>query len=145
ADQAQGVVGPNCGGLLETAGNRLEWLQTLKPPPVAPLIPLGSTGAFEGATYTVLGFVERSVTSEGERYPWHEYLLYEPRAGFRWLVESSGHWSFVRPLAPGELTAAREARVVSLHGKTFRRFQGGLTVVDHVLGEFYWRVEVGET
>ena len=63
---------------------------------------VGATGSFEGTTLTVIGFLVRSVTWEGERFAWSEYLLYQPRLGFRWLVEGDGHWSYVRPVAAAE-------------------------------------------
>ena len=47
----------------------------------SPPFPLGSKGRLGGVEWTVIGAMERSVTVEGVRYPWREYLLYEPRAG----------------------------------------------------------------
>ena len=62
-----------------------------------------------GMAWTVIGFMERSVTVEGIRYPWQEYLLYEPRQGFRWLVESKGHWSLRGAHQRGRREPARPA------------------------------------
>ena len=36
-----------------------------------------------------IGAVVRSVTFDGIKYYWHEYLLYNPMVGFRWLVPVS--------------------------------------------------------
>ncbi len=139
-DQTQRIACPYCGSLLDAASFAV--LEALASPPVTPLIPLGSKGRLEGKEWTVIGFLERSVTVEDIRYPWHEYLLYEPRHGFRWLVEAKGHWSFVEPARAGDVRSVGENK--EYLGVTFKHFQGGTARVDHVLGEFYWAVARGD-
>jgi hypothetical protein len=129
--------------LLDATRN-LEVLEAISRVAVTPRIPLGSRGRLHGVEWTVIGFLERSVTAEGIRYPWQEYLLYEPARGFRWLVESKGHWSFVEPLNPGDVGRPYTG-LPEYEGTSFRHFQGGEATVDHVLGEFYWAVARGET
>jgi hypothetical protein len=142
-DQTQRVACPYCGSLLDATRN-LAVLEAIGRPQVTPRIPLGSKGRLHGVEWTVIGFLERSVTAEGIRYPWQEYLLYEPKRGFRWLVESKGHWSFVEPLNPGDVDRPTSG-LPMYEGLSFRHFQGGEARVDHVLGEFYWAVARGET
>jgi hypothetical protein len=141
-DQTQRVACPWCGSLLD-ATKDLAILEALDSVPVKPLIPLGSKGGMEGATWTVIGFMERSATVEGIRYPWHEYLLYEPRKGFRWLVDARGHWSFVEPVNAGDVGEGMDR--VLYQGNSFKHFQSSAVVVDHVLGEFYWAVARGDS
>jgi DNA-directed RNA polymerase subunit RPC12/RpoP len=141
-DQTQRIACPYCGSLLD-ATKDLAVLEALARVPVEPKIPLGSKGRFGGVEWTLIGFMERSVTVEGVRYPWQEYLLYEPRSGFRWLVEAKGHWSFVEPVNAGDVTEALGGRV-RYRDLTFKHFQGGTARVDHVLGEFYWAVARGD-
>jgi uncharacterized protein DUF4178 len=140
-DQTQRVACPWCGSLLD-ATNDLAVLDALAKVEVTPRIPLGSKGRLEDVEWTLIGFMERSVRDGGIRYPWQEYLLYEPANGFRWLVESKGHWSFVTPINPGDVSAFGSA--YNYDGQTFKPFQGGKAIVDHVLGEFYWAVKRGE-
>src|SRR6185436_5419800 len=78
---------------------------------------------------------------DGKWWPFHEYLLYAPGMGFRWLVCSDGHWSYVQPVATGAVTLDVH---VAYDGVAFQRFQVAELRVDCVLGEFYWRVEAGE-
>jgi hypothetical protein len=106
------------------------------------LLPLGSKGTLDGVEWSLIGFMERSVTIEDVRYPWHEYLLYEPRHGFRWLVESSGHWSLVEAANPADVTGTGRSR--SYDGRRYRHFQSARARVDAVVGEFYWAVAVGD-
>jgi hypothetical protein len=141
-DAAQRVACPYCNSLLDVDQGNLRYLSTLRPSRIPPLIPLGTTGTFAGTSYTVIGFLVRSVTEEGTVYRWQEYLLYNPSVGFRWLVHSDDHWNFVMPISPGEVDDHHGYAVYS--GKTFRLFGGGLATVRSVLGEFYWKVEIGE-
>ena len=140
-DLTQRVACPYCGSLLD-ATKDLAVLEALARPQIKPLIPLGSKGQLRGVEWDLIGFMERSVTVEGVRYPWHEYLLYEAKHGFRWLVEAKGHWSFVEPIRPGEVR--HTSSVIRHGGRTYSHFQSGTARVDHVLGEFYWAVASGD-
>jgi hypothetical protein len=142
-DRTERVGCPWCGSLLD-ATHDLAVLHALSSVEVPPLVPLGSRGALGGGEWTVIGFMERSVTVEGVRYPWGEYLLYEARHGFRWLVEAKGHWSFVEPISPGDVEPGG-LLAKRYHGRRYKHFQGGTARVDHVVGEFYWEVAVGDT
>ncbi|HUG52454.1 MAG TPA: DUF4178 domain-containing protein, partial [Vicinamibacteria bacterium] len=133
------IACPFCGTLLD-ATRDFAILEVLSRPPIRPAIPLGSKGRLHDVEWMVIGAMERSVTFEGTRYPWMEYLLYEPARGFRWLVEAKGHWSYVEPLNPGDVRSAGPV----YGGVTYAHFQGGTAVVDHVLGEFYWAVARGD-
>ena len=140
-DQTQRVACAYCGSMLD-ATRDLAVLEALARPDFEPGIPLGSKGRLAGIEWTAIGAMERSVTVEGVRYPWREYLLYEPRHGFRWLVEARGHWSFVEPIAAGDVG---DRYGQPLYGEEkFAHFQSGTAAVDHVLGEFYWAVARGD-
>jgi len=141
-DQTQRVACPYCGSLLD-ATKDLAVLQAMSAVPVQPRIPLGTKGTLQGVEWTLIGFMERSVTVESVRYPWQEYLLYDPRHGFRWLVEAKGHWSFVEPVPAGDVKEWGN-NVCGYRNRSFKHFQGGLAYVDHVVGEFYWAVARGD-
>jgi len=143
-DRTERVTCPNCGSLLDVSRGEYRYLKTLRPTGPPPSIPIGATAEFEGAPMTVIGFMVRSVEFEGTRYFWQEYLLYNPAVGFRWLVESDHHWSYVKTLGPAEVTEPNPGKTARYDGKTFKIFQDAWARVEHVMGEFYWRVEVGE-
>ena len=140
-DQAERVTCPNCGSLLDINQGQLRYLKTLEPKGWGASIPIGGTAEFEERPLTVIGYMTRSVEFEGVRYYWQEYLLYNPAIGFRWLVESDGHWSYVKPVAPGEVT---ESNGAVYGGKRFKIFQDATARVEYVQGEFYWKVNAGE-
>ena len=149
-DQAERIWCPNCGAGHDVSGGNLQYLSTLKKKKkVAPVIPLGSRGTVDGDAYVVAGFMERAVTFDRD-YFWTEYLLYNRERGYRWLVHSDDHWSFVTPLRAGEvaesyLLGGGVGKTVHYNGRRYRLFQDATARVTYVLGEFFWKVEVGET
>src|ERR1044071_5044168 len=141
-DRTERVGCPNCGSLLDASQGKLRYLKTLERKGWGKSIPLGGTAEFEGRPFTAIGYMGRSVEFEGVRYFWQEYLLYNPAVGFRWLVESDGHWSYVTSVSPGEVT---ESGARAWHaGRTFKMFQQAVARVEYVEGEFYWKVKAGE-
>lgn len=134
---------PYCGALLDPTSETVRVVEAAQEFKRRPTIPIGASGTFKGATYEVIAFLERSVTSEGVRYPWDEYLLRRTDGAYRWLVASNGHWSFVEPLNLADVkVSGTRARY---DGTSFRRFSRGKARVDVVLGEVYWEVKAGET
>ena len=141
-DRTERVGCPNCGSLLDASQGKLRYLKTLERKDWGVSIPLGGKAEFEGREFEVIGFMVRSVEFEGVRYFWQEYLLYNAAVGFRWLVESDGHWSYVTSVPPGEVT---ESGSTALHGgRRYKMFQDAVARVEYVEGEFYWKVEAGE-
>ncbi|MGB9177790.1 MAG: DUF4178 domain-containing protein [Pyrinomonadaceae bacterium] len=141
-DRTERVTCPNCSSLLDVNQGQLKFLNALKPNAWRPLLPIGAVGEFEGQKLVVLGFVVRSVEFDGVTYFWQEYLLYHPQVGFRWLVDSDDHWSYVQPVAPGEVR--ENGGTAQFRGKTFKLFQDTTARVEYVAGEFYWKVALGE-
>ncbi|HET8796988.1 MAG TPA: DUF4178 domain-containing protein, partial [Thermoanaerobaculia bacterium] len=145
-DLAERVWCPYCGAGSDVSQGKLTFFKKLKKSHVEPIIPLGAKGTIDGAEYVVAGFMERAVHFDRD-YFWTEYLLYNRDNGFRWLVHSDEHWSFVTPLRPGEVLDAEPlgaARYVQYDGVTYRLFQDAPARVTYVLGEFYWKVAAGE-
>ncbi|MBI5100689.1 MAG: DUF4178 domain-containing protein [Nitrospirae bacterium] len=129
-----------CGSIIDTTNENLSVLSRAeKQIKIKPLIPLGSKGRLFATEWEVTGFMRR--TDESGNYPWDEYLLFNPRRGFRWLTTYHGHWNYVEMLR-GRL--AGQGPRVTYGGKSFRQFLAGKGRVYFVLGEFYWRVRTGD-
>lgn len=142
-DKTERVGCPNCGALLDVNEGELRFLKALEPGKVQLAFPLGSVGRWHGEDWIAIGLIVRSVVYEGVTYYWEEYLLYNNRLGFRWLVCSDGHWSFVEPVPPGEVSV--RAQKAYYRDKRFKLFQKSDAQVAYVVGECYWKVEVGES
>ncbi len=131
-----------CGALSD-----LETNQVLAQQDVAraqPWIPLGAKGTLEKIEWTVIGYVERYCDIDDERFEWQEYLFYNEREGFRWLVVDEGVCRFGQSIGPGELDLRGLPHTVGARGMTLRRRNGNWAMVSRVLGEFYWKVQIGE-
>ena len=154
-DKTERVTCPFCNSLLDVNKGNLSFLKVLNPSPSPHefVLPIGAEGSFkDDVKFKIIGAVVRSVTIEGIKYFWHEYLLYNPPIGFRWLVHSDNHWNFVEPVNPAEVELVGNnsemtytPMVVKYNGATFKIFQNAPAQVEYVKGEFYWRVEQGET
>lgn len=142
-DKTERVTCPNCGSLLDVNQGKLTFLKALDKNQYKPTIPLGSIGDFEQTKMMVIGAMSRAVQFEGVYYYWEEFLLYNPHIGFRWLVYSDGHWNFVTPVPPGEVTEYNGT--ADYASKRYKLYQDTLAYVVSVVGEFYWKVETGET
>ena len=140
-DAAQRVTCPNCRSLLGVEGQKLEYLTTLKSPQPALKIPLGSKAKLGDIDYQVLGYLRRSVKYDKE-YFWQEYLLYAPRHGYAWLIESDDHWSLGEFVPSAEVERSEKKAV--FHGQQFQLFQQHKAKVSQVWGEFYWKVTIDD-
>ncbi len=143
-DKTERVTCPFCNSLLDVNQGNLTFLRSLDKIENPFVLPVGAEGTFAGdVKFKIIGAMVRSVSIEGETYLWHEYLLYNSNAGFRWLVHSDNHWNFVAPVNAAE--AVVSGNIVNYNGKSFKIFQDAPARVEYVQGEFYWRVEQGET
>lgn len=139
------IVCRYCGAVSDLRqGGVLSFLTQAPKPPVQPYIPLGSVGTLRGKQVTMIGFVMRGTWVDGEHYGWREYLLYAgPTDGYVWLMEEDDKWQLVMPVPPADVQIAGDRAMVA--GKVYRLKQSVQAQVDYVVGEFYWKVAIGET
>lgn len=145
-EQTESIACGSCSSIIDLTDENLRIIETFRAKvKYQPLIPLGSRGKLRGELFEVIGYLRRAIEVEGVEYEWSEYLLFNPYKGFRWLSEYNGHWNFIKTTThtPKPLTS-NEQGPVSYLGETFQHFQGAYARVTYVLGEFYWKVQVGE-
>jgi hypothetical protein len=129
-----------CGSILDVADASVKLITRYHQMSEGLEIPLGTRGVLRGVEWEAIGHMRRSVDGA---FPWEEYLLFNPYHGYRWLVTNRGGWSL------GELLTQTPAHLgydtLGLGDGAYKRFFADSEArVDTVVGEFYWRVQVGE-
>jgi len=141
--QAETVVCASCHSILDAKDPNLAILQEFEKVTSAskPLIPLGTRGKLRGTDYEVIGFQVRHSKVEGISYYWHEYLLFNPYKGFRYLSEYNGHWN---DISVCKVLPVSDGGSANYLGEDYKHFQTSDANTDFVLGEFPWQVRIGE-
>ena len=114
--------------------------------PVKALIPLGATGQLQGVHWQVVGFQHRMGQEPGddEQFGWDEYLLFNRKRGFSFLVDSTDGWSMVKPATGAPTMAGSTARTATYLGTTYALQYSYNAETTYVAGEFYWPVSRGQ-
>lgn len=157
---------PNCGSMLEvklattqsmscsscdslidlSQGIGGELKHAIQDEPIQPMIPLGTEGEFDGRKWQVVGYQHRigqEPTDPNETFGWEEYLLYNTKAGFVFLVDTTDGWSLVKPLtsAPQAVSGHHKVRHA---GRDYAMQYQYKAETAYVCGEFYWKVQRGQ-
>ena len=132
------VACAHCRTQLDVSRPDIRIIQAYREQAAKLILPLGTRGDLKGQKYEVVGAMQRVVSG----YRWQEYLLFNPYVGFRWLVYDSGHWNFGEMIKDTSKIIIRE--VLLYESRFYRKFQESKPKVEWVIGEFYWRVAVGD-
>jgi predicted RNA-binding Zn-ribbon protein involved in translation (DUF1610 family) len=138
----------SCGSLVDTTDETYQIIsQHMEQARLEPVIPLGQRGKLRGTVWEVIGVIEREDCADIS-FTWHEYLLFNPRQGYRWLVLNMGHWSLVtmtkKRAEMDAMHVPEKKRRAQFDGRSYRFFYLGSGQVSYVAGEFYWQLRVGE-
>ena len=80
---------------------------------------------------------------DDEQFGWDEYLLYNKKRGFSFLVDAEDGWSMVAPTT-GAPSMAESGKTAKYLGKTYQQQYAYNAETTYVAGEFYWQVERGQ-
>ncbi len=132
------IVCGNCGSSLDATDPALGIIRQSVAAMARPEIALGTRGIVDDVEWEVVGYLERSSEGDG----WKEYLLFNPYAGYRFLIDDGEAWWLAEVIDKTPVVAGRAA---TLDGEDYHGIARYAAKVDFVVGEFYWRVTVGET
>lgn len=144
---SQSITCTACHSIIDlSAGMGAELKHAIQDEPVAPLIALGSLGLLQGAQWQVVGFQHRMGTEPedtDEQFGWEEYLLYNAKRGFIFLVDAVDGWSVVKPTTGAPLLS-ENGQSASYLGTRYELKEIYNAETSYVLGEFYWQVSRGQ-
>lgn len=143
-DRALRLGCPYCGSVSDIATQQVVAQQEAAMK--LPDIPIGSRGNFEGVEYICIAYMRRGADFDGDYFSWEEYLIWSSGIGYRWLVKDpESGWSWAMPVNLADLDLSGMPQHVGWGGRGFRLRNQNSARVDYVLGEVYWKCEVGET
>ncbi|QXT36071.1 DUF4178 domain-containing protein [Sphingomonas sanguinis] len=132
------LICEHCGATLDTTRDDVRVIAAAHRAMLRPQIPLGTRGTLRGETWEVIGYLERTDGYAG----WQEYLLFNPYAGYRFLVDDGRCFSLGQVV---DRTPDWAFKGCTLDGLGYHNFGAAYDAsVNFVVGEFYWRVAMGE-
>ena len=130
-----------CHALFDVEADTLVFCEQLEQERLEPILRLGGEGRLLGERLTVAAIWERFTIVDGATHRFREYLLrVDGGEGHRWLVEDAGHWLWLAPIDPRDVTEAR----VRYDGRSHRRHGARTVTLRYVAGALPWKVEMGE-
>jgi len=135
------AVCAHCSTLIDTANDHFKIIRKEHEASRDTDIPIGAKGVLDSIKWEVIGYVEKKDKSSLSF--WEEYLLFNPYFGFRFLIQSDGHWNLAT-ITKRYFPLAGSASELELDGEKFSVYCRGESVVEYVKGEFYWRVRKGD-
>lgn len=139
---ATDLVCPACKAQLDAAGPEAKVLAAgEKVARMRTTIAIGATANIQGSQCTVIGAM---ILESEDGTKWTEYLVYSPRAGFFWLVETAHAWFRADVMSdwpewdPDHPEVARDAKF------TYEKSDDYTARVVAAAGAFNWRVKAGD-
>lgn len=134
---------PYCGAVSDIAARTVVAQQEVARQ--APVIPIGSRGTLAGAEHVCIALVRRGSYFDGELYEWEEFLLWSQATGYSWLVKDpETGWSRVEAVNLADLDLREMPEAVRWGDRRFTARNRNEATVTYVLGEVYWKCQVGE-
>jgi hypothetical protein len=136
------LVCPSCQAQLDAAGPKAQVIAAgQKVEAVKTSLPLGAQAKINGQNYRIIGAMRR-VDDEGTG--WTEYLLYNARSAFFWLVETDEGWWKANVMPAWPSWNWPNGSTVTLDKANFNKMYDYTARVTFAAGAFNWRVAAGD-
>ena len=136
------LVCPACTAQLDAAGPEATVLAAGESVErVLTTLQLGATANIQSIQYTVIGAMVRT---DEEGTDWTEYLLYNTKASFFWLVETDEGWSRATVMSSWPEWPSLGATTAALEKISFSKLYDYVATVKYAAGAFNWRVAAGD-
>jgi uncharacterized protein (DUF983 family) len=141
------VVCDSCGAALHLDEAETRVVGKNKGPQPKFTFRIGLPLKFDDTVYEVMGRAVYVEIDEGIEYTTHEYVLYNPEAGYLWLEEDHGHYVLSRVVhtRPSMPSAPTVKSKVQVGNEMFRVFEIGNVTLRWIDGAFPWKAVVGES
>lgn len=134
---------PSCASSVDCSGDRAVLLSKMQAQLKARFarLELGAKGRIHGNTWTIIGLIEcKDPQYDGEI--WVEYLLFNSKKGFLWLVQTESSWYETEVLNQHPNTQSEE--IVKFKSVNYRLNERYASDVIYAAGAFNWRVAVND-
>jgi ribosomal protein S27E len=136
------LVCPSCQAQLDAAGPQAQILaQGEKVERVRTTIALGAIAKVDGAEHQVIGVMVRA---DDEGAQWTEYLLYNTRSAFFWLVETAEGWSRSNVMSNWPAWQSSADDHADIDNTSYKKLYDYPATVKFAAGAFNWRVAAGD-
>lgn len=136
------LVCPACQAQVDAASPKAQVLAAgERVATVVTTLELGAQAKLNNQEYTAIGVMRRA---DDEGTQWTEYLLYAPRAGFSWLVETDEGWWRANVMPEWPQFGGPSGQDVLVDKSTFSKLYEYGARVTFAAGAFNWRVQVGD-
>ncbi|CAM3673813.1 DUF4178 domain-containing protein [Bordetella tumulicola] len=144
AAMATQVVCPTCQAMVDCTEDTARVIERQrKVKATQTTLALGAEATIDGTPYTLIGLLKCADPDPDEPSDWVEYLLFSPKKGFLWLVESDEGWERVHVC--DTWPSRNNSNSFNWRSKTYRKLYDYTSKVTLALGAFNWRVKVGDT
>ncbi|MDC8757794.1 DUF4178 domain-containing protein [Janthinobacterium fluminis] len=136
------LICPACQTQIDAAGPQAQVLAAgARVEAIPTSLTLGARAKVNGQDFQVSGYMRRA---DEEGSAWTEYLLFNSRAGFFWLVETESGWFRANVMPEWPIWRAADTATVTLDNVSYaKRYEYNSTVLA-AAGAFNWRVSAGD-
>jgi hypothetical protein len=140
--KADHLICPSCHAQIQTTGAQTEVLKKNDAlGHVHTTLQLGDTCNLDNVKWRLIGLMRCRESTAEDLPEWTEYLFFDAKRGFMWLVETDHGWT--RTSVLNKLPEDRRSSVY-LNGKTYTKQWEYGAEVTYAAGAFNWRVSIGD-